>query len=136
MRKLSLILLSVLVLGCSKDDEPEVFTSITGFWIVRTPDNATNITFRIGVNSNNEYIVETAGVNHNGSDYTAQPIDAGLFIISPKEIESITFRTTDFIIRLLNISVNNTFTELEISNSILLFDGIFREFAMMKATRK
>ena len=136
MRKLSIILLIVLGLGCSKDDEPEVFTSITGYWIVRTPDNATEITFRIGIDSNNEYIVETSGVNHNGSDYTRQPIDVGLFVISPTEIESITFRTNDFVIRLLDISVNNTFTELEITNSILLIDGIFREFAMMKATRK
>ncbi|MEX2232157.1 MAG: hypothetical protein WD824_08355 [Cyclobacteriaceae bacterium] len=134
MRKLSLIIFLILGWGCNKDD-PEKFTSIAGYWIIRTPDDATTVTFRIGQDSNGEFIVESAAVRHNGTDYNAQPIDAGIFPISPTQIESITFRTNSFVLRFLEISVNTDFTEMDITNSILLFDGVFREFSMIKATR-
>ncbi len=136
MGKFWFFILIILGLSCNKDNDPNVFTSITGYWIVRTPDNATNITFRIGINSNKEYIIESVTVNHNGSDYSRQPIDARLIVFSPTEIESLTFRTDDFVIRFLDILVNNDFTELAISNSILVFDGTFRDFPMIKATRQ
>lgn len=136
MQKLALIGFLVLAFACNKEDDPEVFTSLSGYWIVRTPDNATTITFKIGTDANSQYVIENTGVTHNGGVYTKQPIDSRIMVTSATEIESIYFRTDDFVIGLLEMSVNTTFTELLISNSSWNIDGAFREFAMMTATRK
>lgn len=134
MRKLSLVLFVFVGWACNEDD-PEKFTSFEGYWIIRTPDDATMVTFGISQNGDGELVVSSAAVVHNGATFDGQPIDAGIFPVSPTHIESITFRTNSFVLRFLEISVNNDFTEMEIANSILLFDGVFREFSMLKATR-
>jgi hypothetical protein len=133
MQKLTCILVVLLSLGCSKDD-PKPLTSIAGNWVVTTPDSETVINFRIGKDSNNEYIVESSSVRHNGG-VNSQAIDARIITTSDTQIESITFRTDDFIIRLLEVSVNNDFTQLQITNSTLIIGGVFREFAGMTGTR-
>ncbi len=136
MQKLALIGFLVLAFACNKEDDPEVFTSLSGYWIVRTPDNATTITFRIVTNANSQYVIENTGVTHNGDVYSGQPIDSRITVTSATEVESIYFRTSDFVFALLGMSVNTSFTELQISNSSWNIDGVFREFAMITATRK
>ena len=135
MRKFSLILFLILGLACNKDDDPEKYTSINGAWVVRTPDDATTVVFNVAVDSDNNPVVQSASVTENGSPLTSQPIDAAIIVISPQEVESVTLRADVFVIRLLDISVNNDFTEMEITNSIFLINGAFREFSGIKATR-
>jgi hypothetical protein len=134
MQKLTFILIVLLSFACNKDDDPKAFTSIAGNWVVTTPDSQTVINFRIGKDSNNEYIVESSSVRHNGG-VNSQAIDARIVAVSDTNIESITFRTDDFIIRLLEVSVNSNFTELQITNSTFVVGGTFREFAGMTGTR-
>ena len=140
MRKFSLMLFLFLGLACNKDDDPDKNTSINGYWVVRTPDSATDVTFRIGQDADEQYIIETASVRHNGSDYNSKPIDAEITVLSPQEIETITILNNSpaipfFVVRFLDISVNGEFTEMEITNSTFNIDGVFREFSMIKATR-
>lgn len=140
MRSLWWFLLVALAAACSEDDGPSRPTSILGYWTVDTPDNATRVTFRIGQDSDQQYIIEAASVNHNGSDYRSKPVEAGLVILSANEIESISILNNDptipfFVIRFLDISVNADFTEMEIANSTFNIDGVFREFPMIVARR-
>jgi hypothetical protein len=135
MRKLTCILLLLLSFACNKDDDPKKLTSIAGNWLVITPDDATTISFRIGKDSDGEYVVESSTVRHNGG-VNSQPIDARIVTTSETHIESITFRTDDFIIRFLEISVDTGFTELQITNSTLIIGGVFREFAGMTGGRE
>jgi hypothetical protein len=134
MQKLACILIVLLSFACSKDDDPKPLTSIAGNWVVETPDGETVINFKIGKDSDNAYIVESSSVRHNGG-VNSQPIDARIITTSDTHIESITFRTDDFIIRLLEVSVNSDFTQLQITNSTFVVGGIFREFAGMTGTR-
>jgi hypothetical protein len=135
MRKLCCFLILLFIFGCGEDD-PIKYTSINGYWIVRTPDNATDVTFRIGQNINKEFIIESVLVNHNGTDFNTQPVDTQIIVTSPTEIESITFRADIFVIRFLAITVNSQFTEMEIANSSVSINQDFQEFAMVKATRE
>jgi len=135
MRKLPVILILFLGLSCNNDDDPQKYTSILGYWVVRTPDDATTVTFRIALDADSVYIVDKASVQHNGSDYNSQPIDAALIVTSETEIESLTLVTNQFVIRLLTMSANSTFTEMQIANSIFTIDGVIREFSMFSATR-
>lgn len=125
-----------LVLACSKDDDPEKYTSISGYWVVRTPDGATTVGFRIGLDADNVHVVDRASVQHNGTDYNEQPIDTDIIVTSDTEIESVTLVTNRFVIRLLTLTSNSGFTEMEIENSIFTIDGEIREFSMFNATRK
>jgi hypothetical protein len=135
MRKVCCFLILLVTCGCG-DDDPKKYSSINGYWIVRTPDNATDVTFRIGQNADKEFIIESVLVNHNGADYNTEPVDSQIIVTSPTEIESITFRANSFVIRFLTITVNSEFTEMEITNSSVRIDQDFREFEMMKATRE
>ena len=135
MRNLSVFLFLFLAFACSKDDDPEKFTSINGYWVVRSPDNETTVTFRIGVDPDNKQVINAAFVNHNGADYNSQPINSVLVVTSATQIESITFLTDQIVIRFLELSANSEFTEMDIANSSFRIDGVFREFAMIKATR-
>ena len=141
MRKLPLILFLILGVACNKEDDPEKFTSFNGYWFVRTPDDSTTVTFRIGVDADNENTVSFASVRHNQTDYNSKPIDAGIVATTASEIESITIlnnipQAPFFVIRFLEITVNSDFTEMDITNSTFNIDGGYREFAMIKATRK
>lgn len=140
MQKLSWFLVVALAVGCNKEDDPSMPTSILGYWTVQTPDNATRVAFKIGQNADQEYIIEAASVNHNGFDYDSKPVDAGLVVVSANQLESITILNKEssipfFVIRFLNISVNADFTEMEIENSTFNVDGVFREFSMIVAKR-
>lgn len=135
MRQLCCFLILLFACGCG-DDDPKKYSSINGYWIVRTPDNATSVTFRIGQNTDKEFVIESVLVNHNGTDYNTQPVDTQIIVTSPTEIESITFRADIFVIRFLTITVNSEFTELAITNSSVRIDQDFREFPMIKATRE
>ncbi|MGC1241052.1 MAG: hypothetical protein WA874_05675 [Chryseosolibacter sp.] len=135
MRKFLFVIFLVSAIACNKDDDPDKFTSIQGYWIVRTPDNLTEITFRIAVNSDNEQVVDAVSMKHNGSDYNKAPIGAEIALLSPTEIEYISFRTNDFVIRFWTISVNADFTTMEIANSSFVIDQNFREFSMINASR-
>jgi hypothetical protein len=134
MKNSTLILLVALACGCHKDDEPKAYTSLLGNWVVRTPDNATVVSFRIDI-SNNEYVILSPSVKQNGGAYTKEPIDAQVLVTTATELESISFHTSDFIIRFLEITVNTGFTELTIANSTLVIGTDIRAFAQMKATR-
>ena len=140
MRKISWFLVITLAVACNKDDDPSKPTSILGYWTVKTPDNATRVTFNIGQNTDEEYVIEAASVNHNGSDYHSKPVEAGLVVLSANEIESLTILNNEatvpfFVIRFLNISVNEDFTEMEIENSTFNVDGVFRQFPEIVANR-
>lgn len=140
MRKLLWFLLVALAVACNKDEDPSKPTSILGYWTVQTPDNATRVTFRIGQNADQEYIIEAASVSHNGSDYHSKPVEGGLVVLSANEIESITILNNEstipfFVIRFMNISVNADFTQMEIENSTFNVDGVFRQFSMIVANR-
>ncbi len=125
-----------LMFACGEEDDPQKFDSINGYWIVKTPDDLTQVAFKIGVDSNNQPVVENAQVRHNGSDYTSEPIDAALIPASSTSIESITFRTTHFVIRFEDAKPNTDFTEMEIAHSVFTIDSFIREFSPIKATRK
>jgi hypothetical protein len=135
MREVCCFLILLVTFGCG-DDDPKKYSSINGYWIVRTPDNATDVTFRISQNADREFIIESVLVNHNGAGYNTEPVDTQIIVTSPTEIESITFRANSFVIRFLTITVNSEFTNMEITNSSVRIDHDFREFAMMKGTRE
>lgn len=140
MRRLSVILFLVLAFACDKDDDPEKFTSINGYWVVRTPDDATTVTFRIVQDSDSEYAVDAVLVSHNGTNYDSKPVEARIAVTSPTEIESITLINTDatipfFVIRFQQITVNSDFTEMDIGISSFTIDGVINGFPMIKATR-
>jgi hypothetical protein len=139
MRKLPVILLLLLAAACN-DDDPEKYTSINGYWIVRTPDEATNVAFRIAQDSDGLFTVGGVNVRHSGNDYNTKPIDARISVISGNEIESITivnnsFVAPFFVIRFQEITVNDAFTEMSIGVSSYNIDGSFREFSDTRATR-
>ena len=136
MRRFSFILILILSIACNKDEDPEKYTSFNGYWIVRTPDDLTEVSFRIGVDADNVQVVDAVTLMHNGSVYSREPIDAELAVTSPTELEFISFRTNDFVIRLWTISVNSDFTEMQITNSSFVIDKMFREFPVLTATRK
>ena len=140
MQKLALILLLALAISCDKDDDPEKFTSINNYWTVDTPDGLTSVTFRVTQDADEIHIVDRVSVVHNSADFNSKPIDAEIIIISPKEIESITFVNNSFeipffVIRFMAISVNDDFTRMDIENSTFNINGEFREFDMLTATR-
>ena len=135
MRKLPLILFLFLGLACDKDEDPEPPTSISGYWVVRTPDGATTVTFRIGVDADNLYIVDRVSVVHDNSDYGAQPINAAIVVTSSNQIESITFQAASLVIRFWDIAVNTGFSEMTISNASFVIEGSIRSFEMIHATR-
>ncbi len=140
MRKLAVILCLVASAACS-DDDVRRYTSIDGYWIVRTPDDNTDVTFRIGRDGDDQFIIESVDVHHNGTDYNTKDTDAGINVLSEHEIESITFVTTVpqvpfYVIRFQSVSVNADFTEMVISNSSFNIDGVFREFPLITAGRE
>ena len=140
MRKISVILLLLLAAACNKDEDPGKYTSINGYWIVRTPDEATGVTFRVDPDSDGLFTVTGVNVRHNGNDYNSKPIDARIIVISANEIESITivnnsFVAPYFVIRFQEITVNDDFTEMSINISSYNIDGDFREFSATRATR-
>lgn len=139
MRTLATIVLLALAVGC-KEDDPEKFTSINGYWTVATPDAQTTVSFRIGQDSDNINVIDKVTVVHNSTNFNSKPIDAGIITVSEKDIESITFRNNSFeapyfVIRFIDISVNEDFTEMQIANSSFNVNGEFREFAMINAVR-
>lgn len=135
MRRLPLMFVFALLFACGQDDDPQEPDSIFGYWTVKTPDDLTLVTFRIVLDSDSHTVVERAAVQHNGSDYTSEPIDASLIPLSSTEIESITLRTTHFVIRFENLTANPAFTEMDIAHSIFTIDSVIREFSPIKATR-
>ncbi len=140
MGRLAAILLLVLAIGCNKEDDPEKFTSINGHWTLSTPDGLTRVSFSISQDSDNINVIDRISVVHNATDFNSKPIDAGIITISGREIESITFTNNSFeppyfVIRLLNISVNEDYTQMQIANSSFNINGEFREFSMINATR-
>ena len=140
MHKIRTIVLLLLAVCCNKDDDPEKFTSINGFWTLRTPDSQTTLTFRIAQDEDDILVIDRASVVHNGTDFNSKPIDAEILTISAREIESLTFVNNSFeipyfVIRLISISVNEDFTEMQIDNSSFNINGEFREFSMITAAR-
>lgn len=140
MQKLALILFLALALSCDKDDDPDKFTSINGYWMVQTADGLTSVTFRVAQDADEIHIVDRVSVVHDGVDFNSKPIDADIIIISPKQIESITFVNNSFeipffVIRFMTISVNDDFTRMEIENSTFNINREFRQFDMLSATR-
>lgn len=137
MRKLAVILFLFSAGSCRDDDDPQKFSSLVGYWVVRTPDAATTLTFRIGIDPDTDQLaIENASVRHDGVDYNSGPVDAALVVTSESEVESMTFRATQFTIRLWTLTANADFTEMEIANSSFVIDQAFREFSMITATRK
>ena len=136
MRRFSFVLVLISALACNKDEDPEKHTSFNGYWIVRTPDGLTEVSFRLGTDADNVQIVDAVSLTHNGSVYNKGVIDAEVAVTSPTELEFISFRTNDFVIRLWTISINGDFTEMQITNSSFVIDKIFREFPMLTASRK
>lgn len=139
MRKFAVILF-VIAIACDQEDDPKQFTSINGYWTLRTPDEETSVTFRISQDADQLHIIDKVSVTHNGTEFNSKPIDAGIIILSPSEIESITFVNNSFeipffVIRFMGISVNGDFTSMNIANSTFNINGQFREFAMINATR-
>ncbi|MDQ2657171.1 MAG: hypothetical protein M3Y60_07095 [Bacteroidota bacterium] len=140
MRKLAVILCLIMSAACNDDDATR-YTSIDGYWVVRTPDDDTDVTFQVGRDADNQFIVQSVSVHHNGTDYNNKETDAEITVLSEREVESITFVTTVpqipfYVIRFQGISLNSDFTEMLISNSSFQIDGVFDEFAMITATRE
>jgi hypothetical protein len=140
MHKLAPILLVLIALACDKDDDPDKITSINGYWTLETLDAQTTVTFRVAQDADDIHIIDRISVVHNGREYNTKPIDADLIVLSPTEIESITFVNNSFeipffVIRFINISVNSDFLRMDIDNSTFNVDGQFREFAMISASR-
>jgi hypothetical protein len=128
MRKLALILLIVFVVACDKEDDPDKNTSINGYWTVKTPDDQTTVTFRVSQDADNIHIIDRVSVVHNGTEYNTKPIDADIIVLSPTEIESITFVNNSFqipffVIRFMNISVSSDFIRMDIDNSSFNVDA-------------
>jgi hypothetical protein len=136
MRKFTVFLLFVFAFGCSKDDDPKVYTSVLGNWVLVTPDNATVVHFTISLNSDQQYFIDHSSVSQNGGNYTKESIDTEIVATSSTEFDHITFRTTDFVIRFLDLTVNDKFTELTVTNSSIIIGTDIRNFSMMKATRE
>lgn len=135
MRRRLFFLILVVACACDKHDDPEKFTSYNGYWTVTTPDAATTVTFRLGVDADNAPAVENAGVRHNGTDYNSEPIDTELIPTTETTIESITFRTTQFVIRFEGLVVSTDFTQMQITHSYFTIDGVIRNFPALTATR-
>ena len=140
MHRLALILLVVFVLACDKEDDPDKITSINGYWTVQTPDDQTTVTFRVTQDADDIHIIDRVSVVHNGTEYNTKPIDADIIVLSPTEIESITFVNNSFeipffVIRFINISVSSDFLRMDVDNSTFNVDGQFREFPMISASR-
>ena len=140
MRKIAVFLLILVSAACDKDEDPDKFSSLNGYWTVRTPDGSTTVTFRIALDSDNITVIDKASVVHNGTDFNSKPIDAGIVLLSDRAIESVTlvnnsFEVPYFVIRFLGLSSNENFTEMQIENSIFNINGQFREFQSIKATR-
>jgi hypothetical protein len=135
MRKLIFLLIAALALACSKDNNPGPPSSVNGYWMVSTPDGFTTVTFKIGVGTNNEPVIESVLVNHQGTTYT-QSIDVSLIPLSGGGIESISFRATEFVILLEGITVNADFTEMQIAHSTFTFGMDIRNFAVLKGIRR
>jgi hypothetical protein len=140
MRKLSVMLLLLLAAACNDDEDSGKYTSINGYWIVRTPDDATSVAFRIGQDADGLFEVGGVNVRHSGTDYNTKPIDARISVISANEIESITIINNSlvapfFVIRYQSITVNDDYTEMDIEISSYNIDGSFREFSSTRATR-
>jgi hypothetical protein len=130
-----LLVISLLILtGACNDTDPPKYDSILGEWIIDTPDNETTIAFTIGLDTNNQYVIEAASVNHNGDNFEGHEIEGGL-AISTVQIESIVLSSDVFVLRFVDISVRGGFTEMEITSASLLINGVFREFEMIKAIR-
>ena len=141
MRKLSCFLLLALSAACNKDDDPDKFNSINGYWIVRTPDDATEVTFRVSQDTDSDYVIDKVIVRHAGATYDTKPIDAEISVISAREIESITLVNSStqipfFVIRFQEVTVNDAFTEMQINISSFNIDGVFRQFSPVAGTRK
>jgi hypothetical protein len=141
MRKLCCILLLTLTLACDKDDDPDKFTAINGYWIVRTPDDATEVTFRVNQDADSQYVIDNVIVRHAGATYDSKPIDADIQVLSASEIESITLVNSStqipfFVIRFQEVTVNETFTEMQINISSFNIDGVFRQFSPVTGSRK
>lgn len=139
MRKLAVILSLIIAVGCN-DDDVKRYTSIDGYWVVRTPDDNTEVSFKIGRDADNQFVVQNVSVHHNGTDYNTKETDARIIVISENQVESITLITTVaeipfYVIRFQSISVNADFTEMVIDNSSFLIDGVHSEHAMITATR-
>lgn len=140
MYRLRALVFLLLAVSCNKDDEPEKFSSINGFWIVRTSDAQTTLSFRISQDQHNIHVIDKVSVVHNGTAFDSKPIDANIITISEREIESLTFTNNTFeepfvVIRLTNISVSEDFTEMQIANSSFNINGTFREYAMIPGER-
>jgi hypothetical protein len=132
----SLFLLVVVVAwACEKENAPKKFNSYSGSWSVTTPDAATTVAFKIGVDSNNALVIENASVQHNGSDLASEPIDTELITASATSIGSITFQTTQFTIRLEGITTNADFTQLYIAHSYFTIDGVIETFLGITGAR-
>jgi hypothetical protein len=135
MRWKLLFLILAVLWACDKDNDPKKFNSFNGYWTVTTPDAATTVTFKIGVDSNNAPAIESATVHHNGSDYTNEPIDTELIMTSATAIESITFRTTQFVIRLEGVTTSTDFREMYIAHSYFTIDSVIETYLGLTATR-
>jgi len=140
MRNVWCFLLLALSMACNKDDDPDKFSSINGYWIVRTPDDATEVTFRVSQNTDGEYLIDNVIVRHAGATYDTKPIDAEITVLSATEIESITLVNSStqvpfFVIRFQEVSVNGAFTEMLINISSFNIDGVFRQFSPVTGGR-
>lgn len=135
MQRKLFLLIVVVAFACDKGDDPEKFNSYNGYWTVTAPDAATVVTFSIDVDQDNAPVVESATVRHNGTDYNSEPIDTELIPSSATTIESITFRTTKFVIRFEGITIDTDFTEMNIAHSYFTIDGTIRTFLAITATR-
>ena len=140
MRTIFLIGALLLVVACNKDDDADKFSSVNGYWIVRTPDDATTVTFWIGQDPDGLLMVDRVAVRHNGVQYNSDNSDARITLVSAREVESITIISQSFVppfyvIRFQDIQVNDSFTEMQISIASFNVDGVFREFSSIVATR-
>lgn len=130
-----------LPLACDKDDDPDKFTSLNGYWTVRTPDDATEVTFRVNQDGDSQYLIDNVIVRHAGTTYDSKPIDADINVLSATEIESITLVNSStqipfFVIRFQEVTVNEAFTEMQINISSFNIDGVFRQFSPVTGSRK
>jgi len=137
-----IILLLTAALSCDKDSDPAKYTSINGYWVVRTPDDLTTLTFRVEQDQDGRYTLpaQYVSVQHNGTSYDSKPVDAAIVVVGEREIESMTFINTStqvpfFVIRFQQLSVNENFTQIQVLNASFNVDGAFREFNMITATR-
>lgn len=140
MRKHLWILLLIVSFCCEDEDQPQPPSSIEGYWIVRTPDDATALAFEIRGDQDNGFQITEFSVNHNGVVYGTKPVDADIMVTSATEVESMTFVTLDaqppfFVIRFQQVTVSDDFTEMQINFATFQIDGQTRAFEKMGATR-